>query len=136
MGHHKKMPKKIDYTLTEEQLKEIEQAIKNHPELRVRPRAQIIRLLHLGHKRAEVGQLLGISTGKVHYWYERWQTSGVSGLADKPRSGRPKVTTDEYNQKLVEVLEQDPKELGFAFTVWTKAKLIAYMEEFDRHTYP
>lgn len=123
------MPKKIDYTLTEEQLKKLEQAIKNDPDLRVRSRAQIIRLLHLGYKREKVAHLLSISTGKVHYWHKRWQSEGISGLADLPRDGRPQVTTEAYNQQLEEALERDPQELGYAFRVWTKAKLLAYMEE-------
>ena len=123
------MPKRIDYTLTEGQLTEIEQAIKNHADLRVRSRARIIRLLHLGHKRPEIAQLLSISTGQVHYWHKRWQSDGVAGLSDLPRSGRPIVTTDDYNRKLEEVLETDPRSLGFAFTVWTKPKLLAYMHQ-------
>ncbi|MGB1249948.1 MAG: helix-turn-helix domain-containing protein, partial [Candidatus Promineifilaceae bacterium] len=106
------MPKRVDYTLTEKQLNEVEQAIKNHEDLRVRPRARIIRLLHLGHKRPEIAKLQSISTGQIHYWHNRWQTQGLAGLTDRPRSGRPRVTTDEYNQKLEEVLETDPKELG------------------------
>lgn len=123
------MPKKIDYSLTKTQLKEIEQAIKSSQDLRVRSRAQIIRLLHLGYKRIDVAHLLSISTGKVHYWHERWQADGLQGLSDQPRSGRPEVTTEEYNQKLEEILEQNPQELGFAFTVWTKPRLLTYMEE-------
>ena len=67
------MPKQINYTLTEEQLREIEQAIKKHADLRLRSRARIIRLLHLGYKRPEVAELLSISTGQVHYWHKRWQ---------------------------------------------------------------
>ena len=123
------MPKQIDYSLTKEQLKKVEHAIKSNPDLRVRSRAQIIRLLHLGYKRTEVAHLLSISTGKVHYWHDRWQAEGLQGLSDQPRSGRPVVTTEEYNQKLEEILEQNPQELGFAFTVWTKPRLLAYLEE-------
>jgi transposase len=122
------MPKQIDYTLTKQQLQKIEQAIKSDADLRVRTRARIIRLLHRGYKRSEIAKILSISTGQVHYWHKRWQDQGLAGLADQPRSGRPRVTADDYNQKLEEVLETDPRELGFAFTVWTKPKLLAYME--------
>ena len=98
-----RMPKRIDYTLTEKQINEIEQAIKNHPELQVRARARIIRLLHMGYKRPQVAHLLSISKSQVHYWYNRWLAEGIEGLSDLPRSGRPTVTTDEYNKKLVDV---------------------------------
>ncbi len=40
------MPKQNDYTLPESEPLTVEQAIKSDPDLRVRQRAQIIRLLH------------------------------------------------------------------------------------------
>ena len=123
------MPKKVDYTLTEEQLTEEETAIRSHPDLRVRSRAQIIRLLHKGYGRQEVADLLSISKGKVHYWFVRWQENGLSSLSDLPKSGRPRGTNEEYIQKLETAVSQNPRELGFAFSVWTLPKLQKYMQE-------
>lgn len=123
------MPKRIDYTLTESELLTIEQAIKNDPDLRLRQRALIIRLLHKGYKPEAIADVLSISTGPVYYWYNRWQNEGLDGLRDKPRSGRSRIADEAYRRKLEEVLAQDPQELGFAFSVWTPARLLAYMEQ-------
>lgn len=123
------MPKQIDYRLSESELLTIEQAIKNDPDLRLRQRAQIIRLLHKGHKPDAIAELLSLSSGPVYYWHNRWREEGLDGLRDKPRSGRPRVSDEAYRQKLAEVVETDPQELGFAFTVWTPARLLAYLEQ-------
>lgn len=129
MWHARRMPKQNNYTLSESELLTIEQAIKSDPDLRVRQRAQIIRLLHKGYKAKEIAELLSISTGPVYYWYKRWQQAGLDGLRDKPRAGRPRVSDEAYRQKLAQTLETDPQELGFAFTVWTPRRLVTYMTQ-------
>ena len=123
------MPKKVDYRLTEEQVTEVETAIGSHPDLRVRARAQIIRLLHKGYRRQQVADWLSISKGKVHYWFVRWQENGLSSLSDLPKSGRPRRTDEKYLQKLEATISKNPRELGYAFSVWTLPKLQKYMKE-------
>lgn len=123
------MPKKINYTLTQTELLNIEQAIKNHPDLRLRDRARIIRLLHLEHKPQEVAELLSISPGQVYYWHKRWRTEGLDGLADRPRSGRPVVADEDLQAELEKLLATNPQELGYAFTVWGVSRLLAYLKK-------
>jgi transposase len=123
------MPKRNNYTLTESELLTIEQAIKNDLDLRLRQRALIIRLLHKGYKPEAIADVLSISTGPIYYWHNRWRKEGLDGLRDKPRSGRPPISNEAYRHKLEEVLATDPRELGFAFSVWTPARLLAYMEQ-------
>jgi transposase len=123
------MPKKNNYTLSTDELLTIEQAIKNDPDLRVRPRAQIIRLLHLGHPPQGVAELLSISRGQVYWWYNRWRDAGLSGLADQPRSGRPTIGDEPLMAELERLLESDPQALGYAFTVWNVPRLLAHLEQ-------
>jgi transposase len=123
------MPKKINYTLSNAELLTIEQAIKNHPDLRLRERARIIRLLHQGHQHEAVADLLAISRGQVYYWHKRWRAEGLDGLADKPRPGRPVVGTEAVRAEVEKLLATDPQELGYAFTVWNAPRLLAYLEQ-------
>lgn len=129
MWHDRRMPKKINYTLTTELLTIVEQAIKNHADLRVRQRASIIRLLHLGKNPNEIAQLFSIQPSKVYYWHKRWRAEGLDGLADRPRSGRPKAADEAYRQLLVETIETDPQELGYAFTVWDAKRLMQQLKK-------
>ena len=123
------MPKKINYKLTTEELSTIEEAIKKHQDLRVRERARMVRLRHKEYKPEEIAELLSISTGQVYWWHKRWREEGLDGLADKPKSGRPSISTQELRSKLEELLEKDPQEMGYAFTVWTAPRLLAYLKE-------
>ena len=123
------MPKKIDYTLTTESAAIIEQAIRNHPDLRVRQRATMIRMLNLGQKPEEIAEFMSVQASKIYYWHKRWRNEGIDGLSDKPRSGRPKAADESYRQRLAELIEAEPGELGYGFTVWTAKRLIAHMAQ-------
>ena len=123
------MPKKINYTLTESELLTIEQAIKSDADLRVRQRAQIIRLLHKGQKHAQIAELLSITDSQVYWWHQRWRSEGVDGLADRHRTGRPKAADEAYRQKLEETLATEPTAFGYAFTVWDSGRLMTHLEQ-------
>jgi transposase len=70
-----------------------------------------------------------VSVATVYNYVERFQAEGIEGLPNKPIPGRPRKATPEYIQWLEETLERDPQEIGFAFTVWTQARLRAYLLE-------
>ena len=123
------MPKKKNYQLSESDLSQIEQAIKTAPDARVRQRATGLRLLHLGKKPGEVAELLHVSQATVYNWHERWLEGGYAGLSDAVRSGRPKLSTAEYCQKLETLVQQDPQALGYGFTVWTIDRLRAHLAQ-------
>jgi len=123
------MPKARDYHLTEEQLAEIEKAIRHDKRAEVRQRCTVIRLLHLGHKPEEIAKMQAISIPTVYGWLKRWQQDGIEGLANKSKSGRPAKSNDEYSQALERVLEQEPKEMGYDFAIWTVDRLRQHLEK-------
>lgn len=117
------MPKARDYHLNEDELSALEAAIRHDKRPEVRQRCTAIRLLHLGHKPQQVAHMQAVSIPTIYGWYNRWQQDGVEGLATKPRSGRPAKTDEAYRQALEEVLEKEPGELGYDFSVWTIERL-------------
>lgn len=123
------MPKQINYQLSKNELEQVEKAQKTGSSPQVRQRATGIRLLHMGKKPAEVAELLNVTVSTVYEWHKRWRTRGIAGLEDEPRCGRPQLATAEYCTKLAGLLECDPQELGYAFTVWTLDRLIAHLEK-------
>jgi len=60
------MGKRLDYTLTSEQLGELEQAINSSPYPAVRQRALAIRLLHLGQSPEQVAQAVMVTSNTVY----------------------------------------------------------------------
>ena len=123
------MPKARDYHLTEEELAAVETAIRRDKRPEVRQRCTVIRLLHLGHKPEQIAEMQAVSKPTIYGWYDRWCSGGVEGLANKPKSGRPLKADDEYTAALMEVIEKEPSELGYDFTIWTIDRLRAHLEK-------
>lgn len=122
------MPKKINYQLDEKQLQAVESAQKSGASPQIRLRATGIRLLHMGRKPSEVAEILNVVPATVYNWHERFREGGVASLADEERSGRPHLATPEYCQTLEQVIETDPSELGYGFTLWTIPRLLDHMQ--------
>jgi transposase len=123
------MTRRVDFQLTDEQLKELEQAINSseHPE--VRQRAIAIRLLGLGHHPEKVAEMVMVKANTVWTWHRRYRVQGTAGLQDQARSGRPRKGTREYCQLLEQALETDPAEYEYSFTVWTAERLRDHLEK-------
>jgi transposase len=123
------MPKAQDYHLKKAELKAIETAIKHDKRPEVVQRSIAIRLLHLGHKPEEVAKMQVASKATIYCWFARWQSGGVEALANQPKSGRPPKADDAYSLALVEVIEKEPSEVGYDFTIWTVERLSAHLEK-------
>jgi transposase len=63
------------------------------------------------------------------HWIDRWWSGGVGGLANRPKSGRPLKADDADSLKFLEVIEKEPSELGYDFTIWTIDRLRAHLEK-------
>ena len=123
------MSKRLNYTLNEEQLGELEQAITSSPYPEVRQRAIAIRLLHLGQQPEQVAQTVLVTSNTIYAWHKRWREHGLAGLRDGQRSGRPLKADAAYIQELERVLDLDPHTLELPFTIWTLNRLRLYLAE-------
>ena len=123
------MPKARDYTLTDQELAEIDTAIRRDKRPEVRQRCMIIRLLHLGHKPEQIAEMQAVSKPTVYGWYKRWRSGGVEGLANRPKSGRPLKADDEYIKAFLEVIDKEPSEYGYDFSIWTSERLRTHLEK-------
>lgn len=73
----------------------------SHP--RVRRRAQaLVRLSH-GIQREQVAQEYGVHLNSLRSWIERWMSSGLVGLHEGHRAGRPGGLTPPVAERLKEV---------------------------------
>lgn len=57
-------------------------------------RARVVLLAAEGLRDAEISRRLGVSRQTVGSWRHRWQSAGLPGLEERPRTGRP-ATVDE-----------------------------------------
>lgn len=122
------MPKALSFQLTEAGLREIVKAIKHDKRPEVRQRAMGLRLLHEEKSPKEVAGILAVSQPTVYDWHHRWQREGLAGLANRPKPGRPTKANANYLAVLEETVEQDPQDLGYAFSIWTTERLRLHLK--------
>jgi transposase len=77
-------------------------------EKRLHDRAKIILRCLDGKKNIEVAVELGISRLTVAKWRNRFAIKGIEGLADSPRSGKPKTYDTAFRNNVLQTLEQPP----------------------------
>jgi transposase len=78
-------------------------------------RARIVLLAADGVSNTEIAELVGVSRPTVISWRARYSTSGVVGLSDEARSGRPR--TIDHEAIIAATLTPPPKKLGI--THWS-----------------
>jgi transposase len=123
------MSRLIDFTLSEAQLAAVEQAMNHAPLPEVRQRAIAIRLLHLGHAPEAVAEMLAVASSTIWNWHRRYRAQGISGLANRVKSGRPAKADGHYLAEVERALDSDPREWGYAFSVWTINKLRRHLHQ-------
>ncbi|GIL14088.1 MAG: hypothetical protein BroJett038_28080 [Chloroflexota bacterium] len=123
------MSRRVNFTLTDEQLAEVEQAINYSPHPEVRQRAIAIRLLHQGYKPEQVADMVAITANTIWTWHRRFRQAGLAGLEDRPKPGRKTKADSDYLRQLDEALNTDPQQLGLLFAIWTINKLRLYLHQ-------
>lgn len=107
-----KVPTKFVFSLSEEEIKTLEDAMKNDTNHRVRMRAHCVILSFKELSIDEITQIYDIHRNTLSSWIDDWKESGIEGLRDKERSGcPPKLSESEKEtvKKLIKEYPQSPK---------------------------
>ena len=117
-------------SLSEEQKDELEELYRKTGVPRVRTRAQMILLsAEKKLKAEEIADIVRESSVTVLRWLHRYMAEGIQGLMDAPRAGRSSILTDEFRQRLLEVVRRRPRSLELEFSMWTLQRLADFMAE-------
>lgn len=98
--------------LTETEAVTLEFAYKNHSSARVRSRAHIIILSSKGYNLQEITDICGMTRQTVSAVIDRWETSGLIGLYDRPRPGRPRSLTSGDEDFIYDFTEREPRSVN------------------------
>ena len=109
--------------LTSDERKELARLIRGTGDARIMRRAHIIRLSADGKTAGEIAALWDVTDQSIRRTIRRFNAEGISGLADRPRKGRPPKKTDRYVALLKEAVQASPRDLGYPFSSWTLERL-------------
>jgi transposase len=75
-------------------------------------RAKVVLMAAEGLSSPVIGGAVGLNRNQVDTWRRRWREEGLGGLADRPRSGRPRVYGPKERLALVKTITTRPPEPG------------------------
>jgi transposase len=117
-------------TLTEEENEEIKRlAHARSAPARLVERARMIWLASQGRGVSAIAAEVGVRAETVRLWLKRFNTSGLAGVQDAPRSGRPATYTPAQVGTVIVTALTDPQRLNLPFGWWTLDRLAAYLHE-------
>jgi transposase len=101
--------------------------------VRDRERARIVLLAAKGLPAAQIATEVGASRPTVTLWRNRYETDGLDGLGDAPRSGAPpKLTQARTDEILATTLAPPPEKLGV--THWSSRLLARHLGDVSHAT--
>jgi transposase len=111
---------------------ELESLLAQTPSAKEWCRARALLWLADGRPVAEVAELLLVSRQSVYNWADRFERREDldlrARLLDAPRSGRPPTASGIIDPLIAEVIDKDPRDLGYRSTNWTAALLVRYLK--------
>jgi len=99
-------PQKHPLVVSEAQLRELEQIVKQRRHRALVFRARIILKCAVGHRDSAVAAALRTTNATVGYWRRRFSQGGIDSLWDEPRPGAPRQIGDEKVQQVIELTLQ------------------------------
>lgn len=107
----------------------LQDEIRRSDESRYDHRLHGVLLVAQGASCRTVAHLLGDAPRTVQYWINQFEESGLSGLVDQERSGRPKRLTAKQLQVIGSVLRKPPTSVGMDANLWDGKTLSAYIQK-------
>ena len=97
--------------LSFQEIQTLEEMHKNYPSHAPRIRAHAILLSHAGFPVSMIARVYSVCRQTVSTWIHAWDTVGICGLLDKPRSGRPRILCQGAEVDALTRINQSPRSL-------------------------
>jgi transposase len=95
----------------------------------VAERIHYVLLWARGYALKEIAALYRVDERTVATWLGRYREAGLEGLADRPRSGRPRLANGAAHAEATRCLEGTPEATGEIRTSWTRRLLQRHLGE-------
>lgn len=107
----------------------VQQEILRSEESRYDHRLHGVLLCCSGFSCYEVADILGQSPRTVEYWLKRFERSGLAGLEDEPKPGRPGMLDASTRERIARDLRESPRSLGYEQSLWDGRLLSHHIEK-------
>jgi len=107
----------------------LQDEIRRSYEARYDHRLHAILMVAQGMSCRRVAHLLGDSARTVAYWVKRFETEGLSGLADADRPGRPRKLDQGQIQSIEVALRSHPSQYGLVGNLWDDKLLSHFVDQ-------
>ena len=107
----------------------LQQEIQRSEEARYDHRLHGVLLVAQGLTCPEVARLLGDAPRSVEYWVHRYEQSGLAGLTEGERAGRPRRLDEPQIKRIGQVLRAKPSDAGMRTSVWDGKTLSAWIDK-------
>ena len=97
--------------LTPDEILTLEQLHHNHLKPAARRRAHVILLNNQGLSLNKIVPILKLNRQAIATTIKKWEESGICGLLDKKRTGRPKSLSLKQEIQVIEMVHQSPRSL-------------------------
>ena len=128
------MPKKLEIRpLTNEERTALEQLKRSQTaEARLVERAKMVLMFQEGQKPVDIAAKLDRTAMTVYSRLKRFDSAGLDGLKDEPKSGRKPTYTEIERGQMIALARTDPQKHGLPFGHWTLDRMVAYLRENDQ----
>ena len=92
-------------------------------------RMEAARLLRQGLSQSQVARAVGVQRQSVSRWARELEESGVRGLRQAKRTGRPPKLSPAQLRDLERALKRGPEAFGFASGLWTASRVRDLIED-------
>ena len=117
------------HKLSDEEIQALEQLHRGTNDADERSRCDMILWSSAGLTPPQIAERVRFHRRTVTRYIQRYEAEGLPGLYTKPRPGRPRRVTAEYEAKLLRAVEREPRALGLPFSNWTTANLAQYLAQ-------
>lgn len=120
--------KNVSKYLTPFQRKLLEKSLQTNLNPKYHCRIQIMLLADVGYTKAQISKTLGCTQETARYWIGQARSGQAHNWNDCP-IGRPKVTSEEYLERLKELVSNSPRDYGYSFERWTGQWLSKHLSQ-------
>jgi len=96
----------------------------------VAARAQFVLWRADGHSVAEIARMSGATRPTVYKWLDRYESSGLEGLIDRDRPGRPRGIPGSVRSRVVALTRRTPP-ASTGLSHWSSREMSAYLKRVE-----